>query len=42
MLIYKLLLYACRSNPRVATASMVSLLPLQQRLQIPGQSKWLV
>ena len=26
----------------VATASMVSLLPLQQRLQIPGQSKWLV
>ena len=42
MLIYKLMLYACRSNPRVATASMVSLLPLQQRLQIPGQSKWLV
>ena len=42
MLVYKLMLYACRANPRVATASMVSLLPLQQRLQIPGQSKWLV
>ena len=28
MLIYKLVLYACRSNPRVATASMPSLLPL--------------
>ena len=42
MLVYKHMLYACRDNPRVATASMVSLLPLQQRLQIPGQSKYLV
>ena len=41
-LVYKLMLYACRRDPRVATTSMVELLQLQQRQQISGQSKWLV
>ena len=40
--VYKLLMYACRDNPRIASCSMASVLPLQQRLSIPGQSKWLV
>ena len=42
MRVYKLLMYACRDNPDVATCSLVSLLPLEQRLTVPGQSKWLV
>ena len=42
LLVYKHLMYACRANPRVASCSMVSVLPLEQRLAIPGQSKWLV
>ena len=42
LLTYKKLMYACRDNPRVASCSMASVLPLEQRLSIPGQSKWLV
>ena len=42
MRVYRLLMYACRDNPAVATCSLVSLLPLEQRLAVPGQSKWLV
>ncbi len=42
MHVYRLLMYACRDNPAVATCSMVSMLPLDQRLAVPGQSKWLV
>ena len=42
LLVYKHLMYACRDNSRVASCSMASILPLEQRLTIPGQSKWLV
>ena len=42
MRVYRLLMYACRDNSAVATCSLVSLLPLEQRLAVPGQSKWLV
>ena len=42
LLVYKHLMYACRDNPRVASCSMASIQPLEQRLAIPGQSKWLV
>ena len=39
MRVYRLLMYACRDKPAVATCSLVSLLPLEQRLAVPGQSK---
>ena len=42
LLTYKKLMYACRDTPRVASCSMASALPLEQRLYIPGQFKWLV
>ena len=42
MCVYRKLMYACRDNSSVATCSMASSMPLQQRLKIPGQSKWLV
>ena len=42
MHVYRLLMYACRDNPAVASCSMVSMLTLEQRLAVPGQSKWLV
>ena len=35
-------MYACKDNPRAASWSMTSVLPLEQRLSILGQSKWLV
>jgi hypothetical protein len=35
-------LTAAASNPRVASCSMVSVLPAEERLKVPGQSKWLV
>ena len=42
MHVYRLLMYACRDNPAVATCSMVSMLTLDQRLVMPGKSKWLI
>ena len=42
MCVYRHMMYACRDNPSVASCSMVSMLPLEKRLLIPGQSKWLV
>ena len=42
LLVYKHLMYACMDNPRVASCSMASILPLEQQLAMPGQSKCLV
>lgn len=42
LIFYKKLMEACLANPAVASCSMLSLLPLDQRLNIPGQSKHLV
>ena len=44
MHMYRLLmtLYVCRDNPAVASCSIASMLSLDQRLAVPGQSKWLV
>ena len=37
MCVYKHMMYACRDNPSVTSCSMVSMLPLEKRLLIPGQ-----
>jgi site-specific DNA-cytosine methylase len=42
LLIRKKFLTAAASNPRIASCSMVSVLPVEERLKVPGQSKWLI
>ena len=37
--VYRHMMYACRDNPSVASCSMVSMLPLEKHLLIPGGNK---
>ena len=42
LLVRKVFLEAAAASPRIASCSMASVLPIEDRLKIPGQSKALV